>query len=468
MNDDRAMSAAFEERIFKSALAELIDSGIDRLSIERVATRADVDAGLIRAHWHDRRILLMDALYARAAESSWYPDTGSLHTDLEAISSLAVERSQSAAGRALFRRLLPGGSDVDLAEISSDLWLARFRDAAQVLQRAVDRAQLRDGIVPEEAIRMFAAAVYHDVIFTDSPVRPEYADQVVDIFLHGILGAAGRDRPWGDIERFRAASDTDDVGSAADRALEAARRVVVLMRVCGDAFIDPVVLYEAVRDERGRVVDFLCRDLNRAACDEVGLPRADLIGRTLLDVLPVFAQSGLLERYTECLGSSEPLVLNGFRYLHYDQERYLDIRTTNAGADLITVTWRDVTDRHESARRDHLYRKLMDLSPIPVGVTTAGGRFVSVNQAMATMMGYDIQTLLTMRWQDVTAPDLVPGDVEVVAEMVAGRRDTYRTVKQYQHADGHLFYAELLLSCIRNDKGEVENLIAQMIEKTGR
>jgi PAS domain S-box-containing protein len=446
-----------------AVLAELLDSGIDRFSIERVATRADVDAAVIRLQWHDRRVLLMDAMLARTSASAWNPDTGSLHTDLEAMSSLAVELSQTAAGRALFRRVLPGGSDVDLAEISSDLWAARFRDAAQVLQRAVERAQLRDGIAPEEAIRMFAAAFYYDVIFNDSPVRPEYADHVVDIFLHGILGAAGRDRPWGDIERLLGASASGDGGSAADQALETARRAVVLMRVWADALLDPVVLYEAVRDDHGQVVDFLCRDLNRAVCDEVGLTRSDLVGRTLLDMLPLFAQTGLLERYTECLVSTQPLVLNDFRYMHYDRERYLDIRTTNAGTDLITVTWRDVTDRHESAQRDERYRKLMDFSPIPVGVTTADGRFVSVNQAMATMVGYGIETLLTMRWQDLTAPDLLPREVEMVAEMLAGPRETYRTVKQYRHADGHLFDAELLLSCIRNDSGEVENLIAQII-----
>ena len=33
---------------------------------------------------------------------------------------------------------------------------------------------------------MFSAAVYYDVIFADTPVRPEYAARVLDIFIHGI------------------------------------------------------------------------------------------------------------------------------------------------------------------------------------------------------------------------------------------------------------------------------------------
>ena len=33
---------------------------------------------------------------------------------------------------------------------------------------------------------MFGAACYYDVIFAGSAVRPEYAAQVIDIFIHGI------------------------------------------------------------------------------------------------------------------------------------------------------------------------------------------------------------------------------------------------------------------------------------------
>lgn len=327
---DEGVSARLKERIFDAARAELLRSGIDGFGIERVALRAGVEPGVIREHWHDRRVLLMDVMLARTDAPVWDPDTGSLYADLETVAAAAVENSRTETGRALFRRFLPGGDDVDLAETGADLWTARFRDAAQILQRAADRGQLRDGVVPEEAIRMVAAALYYDVIFTDSPVRRDYADQVVDVVLHGVLGTADRERPWPDVE---------------------ARRAEVLMRVWADALIDPVVLYEAVRDERGAIVDFVCRDLNRAACAEVGLTRPELLGRTAVEMLPNFEGSGLLERYANCLDSGEPLVLNGFLYKHYDQERRLDIRATTAAADLITATWRDVTDRFEAAQR---------------------------------------------------------------------------------------------------------------------
>lgn len=467
MNDDTGMSAATRERIFGAVQDELLRTGIDGFSIDGVARRAGVEPGLIRAHWHDRRVLLIDVMLARTTAAKWNPDTGSIYTDLEAVAALAVETSQTENGRALFRRVLPGGDDVDLAEIGADLWEARFRDAAQILGRAADRGQLRDGVDPSDAIRMFAAAFYYDVIFTDSAVRPEYGDQVLDIFLHGVLGAAGRDRPWADVASLAMDYPRAEEGSVlADHAVEAARRAVALMRVWADALPDPVVLYEAVRDDSGAVVDFVCRDLNRATCEEVGMPRSDLIGRRLLETLPMFASSGLLDRYAGCLNGGEPLVLNDFQYLHFDQERHLDIRAASAGADLLTVTWRDVSDLVESARRDQYYRKLMDSSAVPVGVATPEGRLISVNQAIVSMLGFDTATMLQMTWQDLTAPDVLEAETQAITDLIAGRRSTFRTIKRVLHADGHWLWGDLSVSCIRKPDGEAESLIAQLIDVT--
>lgn len=104
---------------------------------------------MILRHWHDRWVLLMDVMLARTKASLWNPDTGSLYSDLDAVAAPEFENSHTESGRALFRRVLPGSGDLDLAETGADLWNARFRDAAQVLERAAERGQLRDGIVPD-------------------------------------------------------------------------------------------------------------------------------------------------------------------------------------------------------------------------------------------------------------------------------------------------------------------------------
>ncbi len=109
----------------------------------------------------------------------------------------------------------------------------------------------------------------------------------------------------------------------------------------------------------------------------------------------------------------------------------------------------------------------MDLSAVPALLADPDGRLVSVNQAMATMLGYAIETLLTIRWQDFTPSEYIEQQAQVVADIQAGERETYRAVKEYLHADGHRFLADLSLSCIRRPDGSVEHMIGQIIDISG-
>ena len=59
-----------------------------------------------------------------------------------------------------------------------------------------------------------------------------------------------------------------------------------LLRAILNGMLDPQVLLEAQRDADGRVVDFIYREVNRAACDYLGLSRDDLVGTGLLEISP--------------------------------------------------------------------------------------------------------------------------------------------------------------------------------------
>ena len=67
----------------------------------------------------------------------------------------------------------------------------RFNDFLPVLQRAAERGELREGVDALEAIRMFFAAYLFDLTFSDTPVRADYATQMLDIFFHGITRRPG-------------------------------------------------------------------------------------------------------------------------------------------------------------------------------------------------------------------------------------------------------------------------------------
>ena len=141
--------------------------------------------------------------------------------------------------------------------------------------------------------------------------------------------------------------------SALSDALESAERTRDLLQVSADGMLDPQVLMEAVRDAGGHIVDFLFRDVNRAAHEYLSLGRGDLLGHTLLEIMPNMGPAGLVSRYVHCVDTGDPVILDDFQYpsQYLPGPRYFDLRGARAGSDLINVTWRDVTDRFEAARR---------------------------------------------------------------------------------------------------------------------
>lgn len=122
--------------------------------------------------------------------------------------------------------------------------------------------------------------------------------------------------------------------------------------------------------------------------------------------------------------------------------------------------------RRRQARADARYRRLMDNAAIGMCFIDANGRFEAVNDALCQLFGYDAQTLTRMSWQELTAPDFLEADLKNVDDIIKGRIDHYRTVKQYVHADGHLIWGDLSVSCVRDENGEVENFISQISDIT--
>lgn len=380
-------------------------------------------------------------------------------------------------------------------------------------------------------------------------------------------------------------------------ALEESERARALLRSSADAQLDPQVLFEAVHDEAGRIVDFVYRELNEATCKYLGVAEEELRGTRVLETLPNLRESGLLDRIASCAETGRPVVLDDFSYdneILADTRRY-DIRATRAGGDLVSLTWRDVTERFELVRRitdseeqfrllaenaadvvarmdtdgrirwisksveqalgapaehyigrraDELvvredraglaarfravsrgepvagrarildvdgtphwvylfvkpffdaagkpdglvstfhvidaevaaersaqraearYRRLMDNSTIGMGLLTPDGRFDAVNKSMCEFFGYDADALRTKTWQELTAADFLEADLASVDEVLAGRIDSYRMSKQYIHADGHLIWGDLSVSCLRNPDGDVEYFVSQIVDIT--
>ena len=151
-----------------------------------------------------------------------------------------------------------------------------------------------------------------------------------------------------DVEaEHRAAEDLAEREQRARAASERAAQAERELRGVVDSLFDPWVLLTAVRDEQGRIVDFVYADANDAACRDNHLSRDELIGRTILSLLPEHGTSGLFDMYARVVETGEPLALDdeAFTSPFDGVQRRFDNRIVRVG-DGISFTWRDVTERY--------------------------------------------------------------------------------------------------------------------------
>jgi sigma-B regulation protein RsbU (phosphoserine phosphatase) len=69
-------------------------------------------------------------------------------------------------------------------------------------------------------------------------------------------------------------------------------------------------------------------------------------------------------------------------------------------------------------------------------------------------------------WQELTAADYLEADLAKVEDVLAGRIDSYRILKQFTNSDGALIWGDLSVSCLRDASGTVENFLTQVTDIT--
>jgi diguanylate cyclase (GGDEF)-like protein/PAS domain S-box-containing protein len=115
-----------------------------------------------------------------------------------------------------------------------------------------------------------------------------------------------------------------------------------------------------------------------------------------------------------------------------------------------------------------LFSTTFEHSPIGLALVDPTGRWLLVNQALCDLVGYSETELLERTLHDITHPDDVPGQLVLMRELLAGRRAGYRLDKRYLHGDGHVIWASISVSLVRDDTGEPLHLVTQILDITAR
>jgi PAS domain-containing protein len=74
-----------------------------------------------------------------------------------------------------------------------------------------------------------------------------------------------------------------------------------------EASLDAFSLLDAARDKTGRIVDFRIQYVNANAERLTGRPRAEMLGQSLCDAMPILKATGLFDRCCKVVETGQPL-----------------------------------------------------------------------------------------------------------------------------------------------------------------
>jgi two-component system sensor histidine kinase/response regulator len=122
------------------------------------------------------------------------------------------------------------------------------------------------------------------------------------------------------------------------------------------------------------------------------------------------------------------------------RQREMDYKTLLASEDRFTATF--------------------EQAAVGVALLEPDGRWLRVNQKLSSIVGYSPAELLNRSFHDITHPEDLSGDLELVQRVLAREIDTYSIEKRYIRKDGSLVWVNLTVALIWTAQGTPDYFIS--------
>ncbi len=128
---------------------------------------------------------------------------------------------------------------------------------------------------------------------------------------------------------------------------------------------------------------------------------------------------------------------------------------------------RDITDRKEAEEASERFKACFDNGAVAQALTSLDGRYLRVNEALASLLGYTCSELAGVLFNDVTHPDDRAIGVGAVETVLHGPT-TFRFEKRYLKRDGSIVWADLSVAAVCDASGRRQYFIATLVDITER
>ena len=239
------------------------------------------------------------------------------------------------------------------------------------------------------------------------------------------------------------------------QAEEALRQSEERYRLLFNEMLNGFGLHEVICNSAGHPVDYRFLEVNPAFERLTGLQAKNLIGRTVLQVMPG-TEPYWIKRYGRVALTGEPAYFED-----YSRElgKYYQIIAFSPQQGQFAVIFADVTElkQAETALRDSEERLRTIFEGSPVGIATIAlgpqASLLQVNEAFCRMLNYTKAEMARLTLLDISHPDDIQVDVEMGQKLVNDEIPGYQMEKRLVTKDKRTVWTNLTTSLIRDRTG---------------
>lgn len=163
------------------------------------------------------------------------------------------------------------------------------------------------------------------------------------------------------------------------------------------------MLFRAVRNEQGSIVDFEWLAANESSKKITGREPSELIHKRLLVEMPGNREEGLFDEYVKVTETGEPFERE-FYYQHELVDHWIQSRAVKC-EDGFAVSFRDIS---EERRKQHLFHLVFETAPCALLLTDGTGRIELANVQACSLFGYSIHELTGMGIEELVPKESRP------------------------------------------------------------
>lgn len=180
---ERARSAVLE-----AAAELLVAGGIDAVTMEAIAARAQVSKTTIYKWWPSREHVMLESFFNRTKDTVAVDEDASLVEALVSqVAGLARLFRDTTSGPLMGDLIAAAQADPDIRAALDEHWLRPRRQvAARLLREAVERGELDPYIDVAAAVDQMFAPVYHRLLLGHEPLHDALAATLVRQLLAGL------------------------------------------------------------------------------------------------------------------------------------------------------------------------------------------------------------------------------------------------------------------------------------------